>query len=202
MPAFTHTAGCVIFAEVASSNHASDNNDLITLGILPTRPDTGYGYIQFENSINEVKKVLNFTEKPTIEKANEFIASKKFVWNAGIFIWNFSTFVDSFKQQMPEMALSFEKGASYYHTDQEIHFINELYEQCQSISIDYALMEKSENVKVVFGDFGWSDLGTWKSLYEASEQKDENNNICDGLVKTFDTKNSIIKTPNEKLVVV
>jgi mannose-1-phosphate guanylyltransferase len=180
---------------------AQNTDQLLTLGINPTRPDTGYGYINFENSDNEVKKVNQFLEKPPLENAIEYVKSGNFVWNAGIFIWTFKTFKLSFEAQMPAMAELFESGKNYFNQAGEADFINEIYPKCESISIDYALMEKANNVAVVNGEFGWSDLGTWKSLHEVSE-KDDNNNSISGQVLAYDTKNSIIKTPQKLLAVV
>jgi mannose-1-phosphate guanylyltransferase len=180
---------------------AANSNNLFTLGISPTRPDTGYGYIKFEKSETEVKKVDQFLEKPNLENALKFIESGDYVWNAGIFIWNLPTFKNTFGKLMPEMADRFQKGASYYFTENEADFINNNYLECENISIDYALLEKATNVNVVFGNFGWSDLGTWKSLHDVSE-KDSNNNVIDGQIEIFETKNSIIKTPKELLAVV
>jgi mannose-1-phosphate guanylyltransferase len=181
--------------EAASTSH------LVTLGITPTRPDTGYGYIKFQNSDDEVKKVEQFLEKPDLQKAISFVESGEFVWNAGIFIWSLPTFKSSFEKLMPEMADQFQLGSPHYFMDTETEFINSLYANCKSISIDYALMEKAENVYVVLADVGWSDLGTWKSLHEVSD-KDIYNNVTDGQIEIYDTRNSIIKTPKDKLVVV
>ena len=182
-------------------DEASSTKHLVTLGITPTRPDTGYGYIKFQNSDDEVKKVEQFLEKPDLQKAISFVESGEFVWNAGIFIWSLRTFKNSFEKLMPEMAQQFQLGAPHYFMETEAQFINSLYSTCKSISIDYALMEKADNVYVVLADVGWSDLGTWKSLHEVSE-KDINNNVTDGQIEIYDTRNSIIKTPKDKLVVV
>jgi mannose-1-phosphate guanylyltransferase len=179
---------------------AESNDQLITLGISPTRPDTGYGYIKFVKSELEVKKVDRFLEKPHLDRAIEFVESGEYVWNAGIFIWGLNTFKNTFSELMPVMANQFQKGTSYYFTENETDFINDIYANCESISIDYALMEKAKNVMVVLGNVGWSDLGTWKSLHEASN-KDETNNVLDGNIVLFETKNSIIKTPANMLVV-
>lgn len=182
-------------------NSAAKTPNLLTLGISPTRPDTGYGYINFEKSEADVKKVKKFLEKPSLEKAEKFIESGDYVWNAGIFIWNFITFKDTFSKLMPEMAKSFQQGMSHYFSEGETDYINDVYAKCENISIDYALFEKADNVSVVLGDFGWSDLGTWKSLHEVAE-KDGQNNVIDGQIIIGDTKNSIIKTPDNVLAVV
>lgn len=181
---------------------ASESDILITLGIKPSRPDTGYGYIQYhENSETKLKKVKTFTEKPALDLAKKFIESGDFVWNAGIFIWNIKAITESFKNYMPEMAETFEEGKKQYWSEKEEGFIAKAYSQCKNISIDYGVMEKAENVFVLLSDFGWSDLGTWKSLYDISP-KNEDKNVLTGNIITSETKDCIIKTPNEKLVVV
>lgn len=179
----------------------SISGNLITLGISPNRPDTGYGYIQFEDTATEIKNVVQFSEKPTLEKAQEYIARGNFVWNAGIFIWSYKTFENEFGIYMPEMAKLFINQSVGYFTSSENPYIEKNYTLAQNISIDYALFEKSAHVKVVLCDIGWSDLGTWKSLHEVSE-KDNFGNVKDGNIVTYDTQNSIIKTPEDLLVVV
>lgn len=175
---------------------------LITLGMKPTRPDTGYGYIQYiDESKNRIKKVKTFTEKPILDLAIKFVESGEFVWNAGIFVFNAHAIVDSIKEHLPDMDEVFREGNDVYWTDQETAFITEAYSLCKNISIDYGIMEKSENVYVLLADFGWSDLGTWKSLYENMD-KNEHGNVVDGEVIIYDSKECIIKTPKDKLVVV
>jgi len=181
---------------------ASESDILITLGIQPSRPDTGYGYIQYhENESERLKKVKTFTEKPVLDLAKKFIESGDFVWNAGIFIWGISTIIRSFEEFMPEMAETFDEGTNLYWSESEDSFISKAYSHCKNISIDYGIMEKAENVFVLLSDFGWSDLGTWKSLYDIS-QKNEQANVLTGNIIASDTSNCIIKTPKEKLVVV
>jgi len=181
---------------------SAKDNILITLGIQPSRPDTGYGYIQYiEGADKSLKKVKTFTEKPHLGLALKFIESGDFVWNAGIFIWNVKTIIEAFRKHLPEMAEIFEEGESAYFTDQEEAFISKAYALCGNISVDYGIMEKSNNVFVMLSDFGWSDLGTWKSLYDVSE-KDKEENVIDGNVITYDTKDCLIKTPKNKLVVI
>jgi mannose-1-phosphate guanylyltransferase len=174
---------------------------LVTLGIQPSRPDTGYGYIQFEASEAEVKKVKSFREKPNAETAAQFLDSGDYVWNAGIFIWRVKTIQAAFAKHVPEMAATFAAGNADYYTEREKVFLDSIYADCQSISIDYAIMEKSDNVFVVLSDFGWSDLGAWKALYDASA-KDEAQNAAEGQLMLYETQNCIIKTPKDKLVVV
>ena len=181
---------------------ATRNEDiLVTLGIQPSRPDTGYGYIQYIPDKMTVKKVKSFTEKPHLELALQFLDSGDFVWNAGIFVWNVNAFKKALKAYQPNIAEIFEGGDGHYYLETEDGFVQRAYQHCGSISIDNGIMEKAENVHVVLSNFGWSDLGTWKSLYEVSE-KDANQNVTDGNLILHNTTNSIIKTPKDKLVVV
>nr|WP_299420653.1 sugar phosphate nucleotidyltransferase [uncultured Emticicia sp.] len=182
--------------------HFSAKNDvLVTLGIKPTRPDTGYGYIQFSDTEGEIERVVTFTEKPNLEWAQKFVESGEFVWNAGIFIWNVNAIKKCFETFLPEMAEAFEEIKADFYTEREADALNKAYPQCKIISIDNGIMERAENVFVVLSEIGWSDLGTWKSLYEISD-KDENQNAIDANVMLYDTKNSIIKTPKDRLVVI
>lgn len=180
---------------------ASEQDILITLGIKPSRPDTGYGYIQFLKEENDgLNKVKTFTEKPELDIAKKFVESGDFLWNAGIFIWSIGSLIKGIEEHMPEIAELFADGNKHFYTSSEDEFISNTYSQCKNISIDYGLMEKASNVYVVLSDFGWSDLGTWKSLYEVSDKNDDAN-VLDGNIVTYDTTNSIIKTPKERLVV-
>ncbi|MFN8346266.1 MAG: mannose-1-phosphate guanylyltransferase [Spirosomataceae bacterium] len=174
---------------------------LLTLGIQPTRPDTGYGYIQFLAAEGLVHKVKTFTEKPQLEIAVKFLESGDFVWNAGIFVWNVQAIKKAFTHHLPDVAEVFEAGENDYYTAQEKEFIEKAYMLCKNISIDFGIMEKAANVYVVLSDLGWSDLGTWKSLYDVSE-KDELENVTEGKHLLYDTGKCIIKTPKDKLVVV
>jgi mannose-1-phosphate guanylyltransferase len=143
---------------------------LVTLGIRPSRPDTGYGYIQFEEAeagVNErVRSVRTFTEKPNLKIAEEFIESGDFYWNSGIFIWSLANITAAFEAHLPDMQALFNERADAFATPSEGQAIAEIYGECENISIDYGIMEKAANVSVVLSDFGWSDLGTWASLYE------------------------------------
>ncbi|MBO0932856.1 mannose-1-phosphate guanylyltransferase [Fibrella aquatilis] len=178
------------------------NDVLVTLGIKPSRPDTGYGYIQYLTNTNgDVRKVKTFTEKPHLELAKQFLESGEFVWNAGIFVWNVQAIKKAFARFMPETAEIFAEGEAVYYTSDETSFINKAYSLCKSVSIDNGIMEKADNVHVVLSDFGWSDLGTWKSLYEVSDKSDDLN-VVDGHILLYDTRNCIIKTPKDRLVVV
>jgi len=185
---------------------ASKNNWLFTLGIQPSRPDTGYGYIQYKDTDTypddlRIKKVKTFTEKPVLEMAKQFLESGDFLWNSGIFIWSVSSILQAFEKHLPEIKESFEKGRGIYNTDKEPEFIQQVYTTCRSISIDYGIMEKADNVYVLRSDFGWSDLGTWGSLYE-NRQKDEKGNAIVGKnVIMYDSHNCIVNMPENKLVV-
>ncbi|MGV3560129.1 mannose-1-phosphate guanylyltransferase [Larkinella arboricola] len=189
---------------IRTALEATANQDiLVTLGIQPSRPDTGYGYIQYipDSDSQSVKKVKTFTEKPHLELAQQFLESGEFVWNAGIFVWNAQAIRKAFEAYMHETAEIFAEGDEWYFTEKEDAFINKAYSLCKNISIDNGIMEKAKNVYVVLSDFGWSDLGTWKSLYEVSG-KDENQNVTDGTHLLYNTSNNIIKTPKNKLVVI
>lgn len=182
---------------------AANNNNLVTLGIKPTRPDTGYGYIQFlpETGKDGVYRVKTFTEKPNLELAKTFLNSGDFLWNSGIFIWYGQTILQAFKQFQPDMNELFEEGAPYYNTPKEAAFVADAYAKCKSISIDYAIMEHAENVTVIPSSFGWSDLGTWTSLWENHQKDDIGNAISGENVMVYDTENCMIMVPDDKLVI-
>ena len=179
---------------------ARDENRLITVGIQPNRPETGYGYIQYLESDDAVKKVKTFTEKPDPDLAQKFIESGDFVWNAGIFVWSLKAIIPAFEQYQPDMAEQFAHGASVWYTDQEAQFIEETYALTKAISIDYAVMEKADNVYVVLGDFGWSDLGSWDAVYELLP-KDEHQNVLSKNTLLYHSSGNFIKAPGDKLVV-
>jgi mannose-1-phosphate guanylyltransferase len=185
---------------------ATQNDWLVTLGIKPSRPDTGYGYIQFDDQQDDqnfpkISKVKTFTEKPDSELAMKFLESGDFLWNAGIFIWSLKSIKSAFRDHLDDVDDLFSEGVGKYNTAQEQPFINEIYVACRKISIDYGIMEKASNVYVQAADFGWSDLGTWGSLYDI-RQKDENKNAVTGQgVMLYDTKNCIINMPKDKIVV-
>ncbi len=180
---------------------ANEGGNLVTLGITPTRPDTGYGYIQFEKSDLKSKEVKRFAEKPSLEIAKVFVSNGDYVWNAGIFVWKSSTIITAFNQYLPQIGEVFEEAKEVFYTKKEQEYINSNFSRCDEISIDYGIMEKAKNVYVILSDIGWSDLGTWKSLYEVKD-KDQNGNVVDGDVILYNTTDSIIKTPKDKLVVI
>ena len=160
---------------------AVNNPALVTLGIRPSRPDTGYGYIQFIEHLAHahIHKVKTFTEKPSLEIANTFLESGDFLWNAGIFVWSIASIKKAFDTHLHEQFSLFDEANADYFTDNEAATILKIYEQTRSISIDYGIMEKAENVFVIPSEFGWSDLGTWTSLCEISD-KDANQNVSNG----------------------
>jgi len=183
-----------------------DRDALLTLGIKPGRPETGYGYIQVKNKVkfkqlNNLHKVKTFTEKPDSEMAQIFVDSGEFFWNSGIFIWSLPSIIAAFDTHLPGISSLFANGIKLYNTEDEVHFINKTYSECQGISVDYGIMEKAENVYVLTADFGWSDLGTWSSLYD-NKDKDLNGNVLSGEnVLTYDTSNCIVDVNNEKVAV-
>ena len=180
-----------------------EHDSLLTLGINPTRPDTGYGYIQFVESSREQDfyKVKTFTEKPDLELAKTFLESGDFLWNSGIFIWKVETIIDAFEQHLSEVAEIFAEGHGLYNTTDETAFIEKAYSQCTNISIDYGIMEKAENVWVVPSSFGWSDLGTWTSLFEKYEKDYLGNAVHGKNVIVYDATNCMVMVPENKQVV-
>ncbi|TQM49449.1 mannose-1-phosphate guanylyltransferase [Arcticibacter tournemirensis] len=184
---------------------ASENNCLITLGIQPSRPDTGYGYIRFSDHLlgNGFRKVQQFTEKPDKERAEAFLGSGEYLWNAGIFIWSAAEVLKAFDQHLPEMNSLFEDAKEIYNTPEEAEFLTQNYGQCQNISIDYGIMEQADNVYVLPVEFGWSDLGTWASLYTLA-QKDEHENVVvpSGSAILYNSSGCMINLPAGKKIVV
>lgn len=185
---------------------AASSNSLLTLGIKPSRPDTGYGYIQFTDTDQGVdplvKKVKTFTEKPDLEIAKQFIESGDFYWNSGIFIWSLTSIIAAFEKFAPDMADLFANGKKNYNTPAEEKFINQVYQVCTNISIDYAIMEKAKNAFVVLSDFGWSDLGTWGSLYTHIDKDGNQNGAVGDNVLFYESKGNVVHMPKDKLVVI
>lgn len=181
------------------------HNALLTLGIKPTRPDTGYGYIQVETEEDldhGVARVKTFTEKPSLELARTFLKSGDFLWNSGIFIWNVRSIMEALEKYLPELNEVFMQAEGMYNTPREADVIAELYPQCTNISIDYGIMEKAKNVYSIPAYFGWCDLGTWDSAYDNSEKDYLGNAVYGANVMIIDANECIIKAPDEKLVVV
>jgi mannose-1-phosphate guanylyltransferase len=192
------------FVEVMTTalNYTEANNALVTLGIKPSRPDTGYGYIQFEDSgDSELKRVKTFTEKPDLMLAKQFLDSGDFSWNSGMFIWSLSSISESFEKLLPEMDTLFKEQKDAFGTEKEALAIDSIYSECKSVSIDYGIMEKAKNVFVLSADIGWSDLGTWGSIYTHLEHDDDNNAIVGKNVMLYDSEDCIVSVPKNKLVV-
>jgi len=197
-----------VFVKVVSDalDAVANKEWLMTIGIKPNRPDTGYGYIQYDetekvHSIGDIRKVKTFTEKPNLELAKSFLDSGDFLWNAGIFIWSLKSIQKAFEEYLPEVNSLFSAGIEKYNTELESDFIKETYSKCTNISIDYGVMEKAKNVYVYAADLGWSDLGTWGSLFENKDRNEDNNAIIGKNVMTYDTTNCIINMPKNKLVI-
>lgn len=186
---------------------AKSEDCLLTIGIKPTRPDTGYGYIQFVDSPEKekdtrIKKVKTFTEKPNTEMAQFFMDSGDFLWNSGIFIWSTKSIIHALEKHEPELATIFKDGKDAYGKPAEKEFIEKAYSSCKNISVDYAVMEKAKNVYVRASIIGWSDLGTWGSLYEHIKHDAAQNASVGKNVMLYDTSNCIVHVPKDKLVLI
>lgn len=209
-----------LFLEVVQKllDASSVVNGLFTVGIPPNRPETGYGYIQIDkdsfeknngNPIKdflkrypEIKKVKTFTEKPDYEMAKIFYESGEFFWNSGMFFWTIQSITEAFRKHLPDIFQLFEEGQENFYTDKESAFINEIYPRCKNISIDYGIMEMSDNVFVMCSNFGWSDLGTWGSIYEHLQKDSKGNHSNHNKVLLYNTQNSIIHAHSDKCFVV
>ena len=184
-------------------DYTASNDALVTLGISPTRADTGYGYINFQKeNIDGVHKVECFLEKPILEKAQEYLACGAYLWNAGIFIWRAKSIQNAFKQHAIEIHELFIQGNDVYNTNSEVAFIAENYPKSPNISIDYAILEKATNVYTIPADIGWSDLGTWASLHEVAEKDSFNNSVTVSKKHLSNTTNCLIQVPKGKGVVI
>jgi len=183
--------------------YCSKNDALMTLGIQPTFPNTGYGYIEFDKSSeSDIKEVNQFREKPDYATAKEFIAQGNFLWNAGIFMWSAKSVVNAFQNFQPNLYSLFEKGITVYNTDFEDDFIRDNYGKAENVSVDYAIMESAKNVFVSQATFDWNDLGTWGSLYDKLDRDKANNAVVNAKVLAEDASGNMIRTEKEKLVVV
>ena len=179
------------------------NDALMTLGIKPTFPNTGYGYIEFGNDSEEnISEVIQFREKPDYNTAKQFLAQGNFLWNAGIFMWSASSVINAFKNNQPELFQYFNKGMELYNTDAEAEFIEENYAKAENISVDYAIMESSKNVYVIPATFDWNDLGTWGSLYDKLDKDQNQNAVVNAKTLVEDASGNMIRTAKEKVVVV
>lgn len=178
-------------------------NALMTLGIQPTFPNTGFGYIEFAKAdINAIKKVSQFREKPNYETAKSFLEAGNFLWNGGIFIWSVKSIIEAFEKFQPQMNSLFQQGFESYNTSNEEQFIHQNYQNAENISIDYAVMEKAKNVYVLPATFDWNDLGTWGSLHEKLDKDDNNNTVVNARVILENASNNIIRSEAKKLVVI
>jgi mannose-1-phosphate guanylyltransferase len=181
----------------------SQNDALMTLGIQPTFPNTGYGYIEYNKSTtSDIKPVNQFREKPDYETAKKFIAQGNFLWNAGIFMWSVSSVINAYKKNQPELYQLFQNGIEVYNTNLEDEFINTNYSKAENISVDYAIMESSKNVFVLPATFDWNDLGTWGSLYDKLDKDNNNNAVVNARTLTEDASGNMIRTQGDKIVVV
>jgi mannose-1-phosphate guanylyltransferase len=191
----------------AGLEFVASHDSLLTLGMEPIRPETGYGYIQaigekaIETRGSFFRKVKSFTEKPDIKLAQIFLKSGDFYWNSGIFFWSLKSILKGFESYLPEISSSFEEGDSVYGTKDEEVFIEQTYSGCKNISIDYGIMEKADNVYVLTTDLGWSDLGTWGSLFDQKEKDLKNNALIGENIFLYDVNNSLVRVSGEKLVV-
>lgn len=197
------------FVRVVNSalKFTADSDAVVTLGMKATRPETGYGYIEGDLSMacpsnKEIYRVDAFKEKPDLETAKRYLQRKNYFWNAGIFIWNVSTIVNALRVYQPPMSKIFEGLLPYYYTDKEQEMIDKLFPTCENISIDYAIMEKADEIYVFPASFGWSDLGTWGSLHD-NMKKDAHNNVSIGEnIHLHESRNCIVHTTQEKKVIV
>ena len=187
--------------------YVSQGDVLLTFGLQPNRPETGYGYIQvaektdFEQ-INNLFRVKTFTEKPDLKMAELFLETGEFYWNSGIFIWSAKSILNAFAKHLPEVNALFDYGKKHLNTPDEVHYINKVYSECPNISIDYGVMEKAKNVYVLCADFGWSDLGTWGSLYENHKKDNSSNAVSGDRTFLYDTRGCIVNMPDDKIVVI
>ena len=184
-----------------------ETDAIVTLGMKPNRPETGYGYIQADLSVSsprnkEIFRVDSFREKPDIETAKKYVLQNNFFWNAGVFIWSVSTIVNAFRVYQPAISKVFEGMEHIYGTPEEQENIDKCYPECENISVDYAIMEKAEEIFVCPADFGWSDLGTWGSLVEQSKKDLYGNSLIGNDIRLYDSHNCIVHTMNEKQVII
>ena len=180
---------------------------ILTLGMTPTRPETGYGYIEADlsypsNANHEIYRVDSFKEKPDLATAERYLKKNSFFWNSGIFVWNVSTVVNALRVYQPAISKVFERLLPYYFTDKEQELINEQFPTCESISIDYAIMEKADEIFVFPANFGWSDLGTWGSLHINSKRDAQNNALIGENIHMYESRNCVVHTTQEKKVVI
>ncbi len=186
--------------------HVAEHDSLLTLGMRPTRPETGYGYIQLDNieekRENAVLPVKTFTEKPNAELAKVFYESGEFLWNSGIFLWNIRAIRKAFRAHQPSIADVFKRGDELMSTPEEEAFIQEMFPTCPNISLDYGIMEKASDVRVIYADFGWSDLGTWGSLYDLGTKDEHRNVSLHGNTMFYESNGNVVTLPDGNLAVI
>ena len=186
--------------------HVAEHDSLLTLGMRPTRPETGYGYIQLDNieqkRENAVLPVKTFTEKPNAELAKVFYESGEFLWNSGIFLWNIRAIRKAFRAHQPSIADVFKRGDELMNTPEEEAFIQEMFPTCPNISLDYGIMEKASDVRVIYADFGWSDLGTWGSLYDLGTKDEHRNVSLHGNTMFYESNGNVVTLPDGNLAVI
>jgi len=195
-----------IFLEkiTAALEYASKEDAIVTLGIQPTRPDTGYGYIESSKELitGEIEKVNNFREKPNLETAQEYLADGSYYWNAGIFVWSVKTVLNSFKKNASDIHTILSADLSKYNTKSEQEYIDKVYPTTPSISVDYAILEKATNVYTLPADIGWSDLGTWNALHSYLDKDESGSVVIGDNTLLLNSKNCIVRSDAKKLVVV
>lgn len=195
------------FVETINSaiGFAAKNDALLTLGIKPSKPETGYGYIQVGSAVDKhtpnLKKVKTFTEKPNLELAKVFVESGEFYWNSGLFIWSLTSIMNAFEEHLPEVDGLFKEASSQFGTSSENKSVEAAYSECRNISIDYGVMEKAKDVYVICSEFGWSDLGTWGSLYSHSKKDSKQNSVNGKNVMLYDSTRTLVNVPDKKLVI-
>jgi mannose-1-phosphate guanylyltransferase len=188
---------------VITAFKACEENDiLMTLGIEPSNPNTGYGYIRYKDSKNEIKEVINFTEKPDLDTAKKFLKEGDYLWNAGIFVWSVKSVLTAFESSLGEMFRLFNQGVNYFNSPKEDLFIEQNYGLAENVSIDYGIMEGAKNVFVLPVDFGWNDLGTWGALYDKLKKDQNQNAIVNAKVYSEESFKNMISTQQGKRVVI
>lgn len=189
-----------------AASKAADGDALVTIGIKPNRPETGYGYIEFDKTMSEtheqrqVNKVKQFREKPDLETAKEFIESGNFLWNSGMFIWKTSAIIDEFETHLPDIYKEIKKLEPAIGSEKQENAIYNFYHGCTSISIDYGIMEQAQNVFVVPGSFGWNDVGSWKAVYELKPKDEQGNVQLSNTVALADASNNLIQSDSNKII--
>ena len=185
----------------AAFDATSQQDSLMTLGIIPHNPNTGYGYIQYDkNTASPIKKVLKFTEKPDLQTAIKFLNEGNYLWNAGIFVWRASVILEAFKRHLPEMYVKMSTGDTLYNTTEENRFITETFPQLQNISIDYGILEKADNVYVLPAEFVWNDLGAWNAIYEQLKQPEKENVTINSNLLTDNSHGNLVRTNNKNVI--